>query len=320
MHEIRLTIRLALLGLAVLAMTAPRTVFAGFGTYIAVGDSLAFGETDFTNNPSNGDRGYVAPFADHLAQFYGGRPTVINLGLDSETSTTFFNGGTPGDGTVPGMPGYVQNTNYSNPFPPGTTQHGMLFSIINDQKAAGNTIDAVSIQLGGNDLFVLARSPGFFDTLTPAEQQAAVGQTLATIQQNNFALLTELRQALPQTDIVMMGYLDPFAPFRNDPSSPLFPIAQASAGAIPALNQINAGLATQFNAHYIDTYSLFVGNELTDTSIADGGNVHPNAAGYALIAGAMQAVPEPASLALVLIGAMGVPGLARRRSRVAARV
>ncbi len=29
-------------------------------TYLALGDSLAFGETDFTQNPSNGDRGYVS--------------------------------------------------------------------------------------------------------------------------------------------------------------------------------------------------------------------------------------------------------------------
>ena len=29
--------------------------------YVAIGDSMAFGETDFTRNPSNGDRGYVGP-------------------------------------------------------------------------------------------------------------------------------------------------------------------------------------------------------------------------------------------------------------------
>lgn len=314
MRGIRLTTRLALVAVAVLATTAPRTVFAGFGMYIAVGDSLAFGETDFTQPPSNGDRGYVAGFADHLAKFSGGRPTVVSLGLDGETTTTFFNGGKPGTGPVPGEPAYGLNTNYSNPLIAGTTQHSMLFSIINDQKAAGHAIDAVSIQLGANDLFVLVNTPGFF-ALSAAEQQQKLGQTLATIQQNDIALLTELRQALPQTPIVMMGYFDPFAPFRNDPASPLFPISQASAGAIPALNQIIAGLATQFNAHYIDTYSLFAGNELTETYVASGGNVHPTASGYALIAGAMQAVPEPASLVLVFMGAAGVLGVARRRVR-----
>jgi len=32
--------------------------------YLALGDSSAYGETNRTRNPSNGDRGYVKPFAD----------------------------------------------------------------------------------------------------------------------------------------------------------------------------------------------------------------------------------------------------------------
>ena len=52
-------------------------------TYIAIGDSMAFGETDFTHNPSNGDRGYVGGYADYLGTQNGGvRPTVIDLGVD----------------------------------------------------------------------------------------------------------------------------------------------------------------------------------------------------------------------------------------------
>ena len=42
--------------------------------YLALGDSSAFGETNRTQNPSYGDRGYVAPFADYLATRYGGAP------------------------------------------------------------------------------------------------------------------------------------------------------------------------------------------------------------------------------------------------------
>ena len=45
--------------------------------YLALGDSSGFGETNRTRNPSNGDRGYVSPFADYLAGVYGTRPTVM---------------------------------------------------------------------------------------------------------------------------------------------------------------------------------------------------------------------------------------------------
>ena len=85
---------------------------------VALGDSLAFGEYRFQDNPSNGDRGYVGPYADYLAQFNGGvRPTVINLGVDGETTTTFLNGGPSGPGPVPGEPAYSLNTNYQPPYP-----------------------------------------------------------------------------------------------------------------------------------------------------------------------------------------------------------
>lgn len=48
--------------------------------YIALGDSITFGETDLQYIPSFGDRGYVGLYADYLASVNGGdRPTVINL-------------------------------------------------------------------------------------------------------------------------------------------------------------------------------------------------------------------------------------------------
>jgi len=55
--------------------------------YLTLGDSSAYGETNRTQNPSNGDRGYERPFADYLAtQNAGVRPTVLNLAINGETS------------------------------------------------------------------------------------------------------------------------------------------------------------------------------------------------------------------------------------------
>jgi len=84
--------------------------------YLALGDSSAFGETNRTQNPSNGDRGYVRPFADYLGSVYGTRPTVVNLAINGETSGSYF----AGSGRV-SSDGQGFNTNYnsvlSDPYP-----------------------------------------------------------------------------------------------------------------------------------------------------------------------------------------------------------
>src|SRR4051812_24396015 len=46
------------------ALAGPRPAAAAMVTYLSLGDSVAFGETDFTGNPSFGDRGYDRPYAD----------------------------------------------------------------------------------------------------------------------------------------------------------------------------------------------------------------------------------------------------------------
>ena len=79
-----------------------QAVAAPMQTYIAIGDSVAFGETNFTGDPSYGDRGYVLPYSNYLtAQNQDRPPIVINLGVDGETTSTFFNGGPNPTNTSP---------------------------------------------------------------------------------------------------------------------------------------------------------------------------------------------------------------------------
>src|SRR4051812_45941091 len=181
--------------IATLILTAAAVVFGrsataeSMKTYISVGDSMAFGETDFGHNPSNAERGYVKGYADSLAARNGGvRPNVIGLGVDAETTSTFMNGGTHGDGTVSGLPAPQLNTNYSDPSVP---QNTLLLSKIASEAAAGHVVSNVSVQLGANDLFVVANSPGFF-ALSDADKQAQIAAAFGTIQQNYTTLLTEL--------------------------------------------------------------------------------------------------------------------------------
>ena len=167
----------------------------GMQTYLSIGDSIGFGETVFSSDsalgpyadPSDGDRGFVAMYANFLASRYGYRPNVINLAVDGETSTSF----TTGVGRVPPGPGFTDaslaelNTHYTGTPPP--TQASLLASTIASQAAAGHVIGNVSISLGSNDLFALA--------LTSKDPLADLPAALATFKSNYESILTTLRAA-----------------------------------------------------------------------------------------------------------------------------
>jgi lysophospholipase L1-like esterase len=295
--------------LAAALIAAPQPASAApMQTYLALGDSMAFGETDFTQNPSNGDRGYVKPFANFLGSHNGGVvPQVVNLGVDGETSSTFLSGGpVTGNGT-PGQPGYSLNTNYPSM---DTSQNAQMLETIVHQIDSGQNISTVSLQIGANDLLSVMNSPGFLN-LTPDQQQAKISAAIATIQMNTTTILSEIHSLLPHANVLVLGYHDPFA----FPGSKLEPL---TGPAIQALNSVVAGEASAFGAKYVDVYDALKGNILQDTFISSG-NVHPNGQGYAAIELAMEAasVPEPSTLLVLGTGFAGWFALGRRSRRQA---
>lgn len=302
----------------ILALLASGTVTAA-SVYVGLGDSITFGETDLRYIPSYGDRGYVSKFADILASRNGGtRPTVVNLAIDGETAASFMSGAgrTPPVVGRTDIPLAKQNLNYRNS--PATPQADMFRNLAGSEKAAGNTIDTVSITLGFNELAAL--------TNLPANQALAMlPGTLASYQTNYTGVLTEIRSLEPRANLYLLGYYNPFpADPTVNPAKPVF----AQGG--PELNAIIEKLATQFNAEYVDTNTPFLGREGALTYIsqypagsispAPGsgvepiGNVHPNDAGYTVIARQVASTPEPATLGLLGIAAagFGVLGIIRR--------
>jgi len=295
-------------------------------TYIALGDSISFGETDLNYVPSNGDRGYVGLLANALASQNGGvRPNVINLAIDGETTTSF----STGSGRVPPVNGRTdtilasENTNYN---PNALVSQSALFqATLATQKNLGNTISTVSISLGDNNLFTLANLPGF----TPGSAtDPLLATTLAAYKTGYAGVLDEVRSLLPNAKILLIGSYNPFPAQPNNPFGPLAAVGGAQ------VNTIIQGLAAQFGAQYVDTFDPFVGHEAAYTyqaqlpsgSSVGGtyggtlplGDVHPNALGYSVIADAAinaASVPEPSSLILMGLGLAATVGYAGSRSR-----
>ncbi len=283
--------RLCAAGAAFSALTAS----ARAQTYVALGDSVGFGITNTASYTeiSNGDRGYVGLYADGLAQQAGGvRPNVINLSVFGDRTASFF---------TTEVTERSLNTNYAGE----VSQRDRFLQVVASEALAGRSVDRVTIMLGANDLIHLALDPAF-QALPPDEQIAVAGQALADAAQNLGTIFGLVRGALPQAEIIAMGYYDPFPAVPESPATPL------AAFAIPILNQIIAGAGETFGVQFADVFPTFVGREAELTYMTTeepiGYGVHPTPEGHAVIAGVL--IPAPSSLGAVVTSALMV---SRRR-------
>lgn len=284
------------------AMLAPQladNARASASTYIAIGDSYAWGYTTFASGTvsSNGDRGYVSRYADHLATLpinAGIRPTVVNVGLSGENSQSFFNTSVP----------RALNPTYTADI----SQSARLAQAITD---ATSPIRSISISLGGGDLISVATAPDFA-TITDSERFGRILGAMNNVTNSLLTILGDLRSR-PQTaaaDILVLGYFDPFPGFPSSPATPF------SGFAIAQLNGVLNLVAQQAGARFINIAPAFAGREAELSHIADdaplGVNIHPNVAGYEVIA--QQMIPGPGTSAAML--ALGLVATRRRRATV----
>jgi lysophospholipase L1-like esterase len=274
---------------------------AGTSYYLALGDSITFGYDPTiasTGVPSYADQGFVKPFADFLGQVSGTRPTIANLAISGELSTSFFDTISPPGWTVRLPQGNLNYTDLS------VSQNDMMLATIASIHDSGGSVGYASLLFGGNDLQYLAATPAF-QGASLADQTAMVGALLSTIQNSYLTALAELKTAAPEAQILLPGYYNAYAVLGPDYA--------VYGQAIEAFNSIIRQDALYFGAKYVDLETPFVGQELALTSIGVG-DVHPNQAGFAVIARqfAAAAVPEPSSIFMVAAGLGGVVMIGRR--------
>ena len=290
----------------------------------ALGDSVTFGEDDLVYEPVPGDRGYVSRLADLLARGPGPRPEVRNFAIDGETADSFMDG----TGRTPPVEGRtdrilaLQNTSYDEAGGIETQQRKFLDAVA-AERAMGNTVRAITITLGFNELAALA-------TMPTDEALTAIPETLDAYEASYMDVLSTIRGVAPDAPLYLPAYYNPFPADPDSPAAPIF----FEAGS--DLNRVIEDLAGEFGGTFVGGVpGRFVGREEAFTFLDEQpagfvltegpfggelpiGNVHATEAGYAAIADAFEAeiapIPVPAALPLYL-GALAGGALALRRRR-----
>ena len=313
--------------LAGAALLLAGTAAPAAGTYLALGDSYAYGFTTVADayNPLvekyDGLQGYVPPVG---AAF--GAQKIINLAIPGETTGSFLSGGNVLE---------EANTNYAAPY---TDSQASKFSqVVQAETAAGHTISDITIQLGGNDLQGAVFADPTFLSKSQLDKEAFVAAQLQTLGANYSGILGAIHanSALANTQVYVVGYFDPFADLgAQDPFGLDSQGNQLSGDFVQALNSTLKADANTDGFHFVDPYSAFrnaSGNhdDLSYIKSPLGGlgyvstvpNFHPKAAGYALLAQQIEtaaAVPESSTtVSFGLLLSLGAVIMAAKRRKKA---
>ena len=250
--------------------------------YLALGDSLAIG----LQPSASGDVATNQGYADDLyavIRFLKPGLKLEKLGCSGETSTTMINGGL---------------CNYAG----SGSQLAAAVSFLQTHKVALVTLD-----IGANDVDGCVH-------LSPLNiDMTCVEEGIASVSSNLPRILIELREAAgPDTPIVAMNYYDPFlAAWTLGPSGQA--VADQSLAAATTFNTVLEGVYHAFDIPVADVAKAFHINDFAPVPVINlpinvfltltwtwmgapaplGPDIHPNAAGYAIIAAEFDRVAKP---------------------------
>jgi lysophospholipase L1-like esterase len=243
-------------------------------TYLALGDSLAFGysQAKFDSlypdeNPAAYDTGYVDDFAKVLALFEPGLQ-VVNDGCPGETTESF----------IKGPCAYQLEFPLHHPYSggPDSSQLSDALAYLN---AHPGTVSPITLDIGANDALGLIEGACKLEPACIAKGAPAV---FAHIGANLGLILGDLRAAAPHAQIIVLGLYNPFGE--------TIPGGDALTAA---LNEVEAGVAASVGARFADPLPIFNPPGALErpticlltnmcTPLLD---IHPTTLGYGALAG-----------------------------------
>jgi lysophospholipase L1-like esterase len=268
-------IRIALIaGWVVLALTRPVAAAEPATRYVALGDSLAWG--DGASVPT--ETAYVPLLADYFAGVpHGGAKQHVNLAVRGETTASFI-----------------------------AAQLGEAMAAVGDPSTDTRM---VTLSVGGNDLLDLLNDPTDPCLADPSSPtcQFLVGTALAGVAARYPVILGGLSAALADDPgderVYVLTLYNPFGGTANPLEAAVdvgllgsdLRIDCAAIQTDPTaagLNDIIACTSLAFGATVVDSYPVIGDDALVLTHIGDQAfNIHPNDEGYALIARAHRRAP-----------------------------
>ncbi len=310
LHRIRVRSLACVAALAVFAALAlaPAAGAKGVGsTYLALGDSLAYGyhQAQFEEElkekgyveAANFDDGYVDDFGAAL-QLLNPKLQIVNDGCPGETTETMIKGsGVYG-------PEYCAGGPTGSPFPKAFLHHSYPGSQLEDALAIAKEpgVGTITLDIGANDILqFLGHTCGFPATFTcsPEQIEAEIGQVTANVGY----ILAQLRGAAPKAKIVFVSQYNPYP-------TVLKPEGTGDA-TVEALNGALKTVAASYGVKFANTLRVINfsgthgGPEAGDiptvcafTAMCPGGefnpaspsaDIHPTKLGYAAIAGVVGA-------------------------------
>ncbi len=267
-------------------------------TYLALGDSLAFGysqkrfeENLPEENPAAFETGYVNDFADAL-RLVDPKLKVVNDGCPGETTESMINGPCS----------YQLEYPLHHPYT-GGPDSSQLSDALAYLGAHPGQVSPITIDIGANDALGVVESVCELGAACIAEHAPAlfeeVGRKLSLI-------LGEMRAAAPHAQIIVLGLYNPFGSSID------------GAGTLTAdLNEVMAADAAAVQARFADPLPLFnppgAFEEpaicLLTNMCTEKPDIHPTDLGYRVLAG----VILRQYLAGLLPGNRGLHGMARMR-------
>jgi len=221
---------------------------------LALGDSYTFGyqRDKFddevkagTYDPASFNTGYVDDLAKDLAGIDPGIQTV-NLGCPGQNSTSFMSEFQGCRFHLVG--GFALHTNYPDlqlGYP-----HSQLGTAVAFLQAHPGQVSPITLNIGQNDLNQLNSACNFKMDCALAGLPAVLG----TFRANLTGILTQLRAAAPDSEILVLLQIDPDA--LKYPFTTVEFVGPLNQDQVP-LNQIIREVADSINARVADEYSTF---------------------------------------------------------------